>query len=76
MVVTVDELELAGLAVRKSSPTDRRARVIEVTPAGRRKVAKGEAVTEHVQQQWLATLAASERKALLGALERFLDRQR
>jgi MarR family transcriptional regulator, transcriptional regulator for hemolysin len=75
MVVTIDELELAGLAVRKPAPTDRRARVIAVTPAGRRKVAKGEAVTEHVQQQWLATLATTERKALLGALERFLDRE-
>jgi DNA-binding MarR family transcriptional regulator len=76
MVVTVDELELAGLAMRKPSPTDRRARVIAVTPAGRRKVEEGKAVTDRVQRQWLATLAATERKALLGALEQFLARQR
>src|SRR3954468_24106211 len=76
MVVTVDELELAGLAVRKPSPTDRRARVIAVTPAGKRKVEAAKAVTERIQRQWLATLAATERKALLGALEQFLARER
>ena len=34
MVVTVDELEKAGLAERRPSPTDRRARIIAVTDAG------------------------------------------
>ncbi|HWC87146.1 MAG TPA: MarR family transcriptional regulator, partial [Solirubrobacteraceae bacterium] len=34
MVVTLDELEGAGLAKRVPSSTDRRARVIEVTKAG------------------------------------------
>ena len=76
MVVTVDELELAGLAMRKASPTDRRARVIAVTPAGKRKVAEAKAVTERIQREWLATLAATEQKALLGALEQFLARER
>jgi MarR family transcriptional regulator, transcriptional regulator for hemolysin len=70
MVVTVDELELAGLAVRRPSPTDRRARVIDVTKAGERKVAQGKAVVERVQQEMLASLPASERKALLAGLER------
>ena len=35
MVVTVDELEKAGLAERRPSPTDRRARIIAVTDAGK-----------------------------------------
>ena len=76
MVVTVDELELAGLAMRKPSPTDRRARVIAVTAAGKRKVEAAKAVTERIQRQWLATLAATEQRALLGALEQFLARER
>ena len=41
MVVTIDELERAGLAERRPSPTDRRARIIAVTDAGREKVARG-----------------------------------
>jgi len=38
MVVTIDDLEAAGLAERRPSQTDRRARVIAVTKAGERKV--------------------------------------
>src|SRR5882757_6356071 len=38
MVVTLDELEAAGLAKRVASVSDRRARVVEVTTAGRAKV--------------------------------------
>ena len=34
MVVTMDELEKAGLAERRPSGTDRRARIIAVTEAG------------------------------------------
>src|SRR5262245_53953119 len=40
MVVTVDELEKAGLVERQTSPTDRRARIIVVTPEGREVSAK------------------------------------
>ena len=38
MVVTVDELEKAGLAERRPSRTDRRARVVSVAKAGERTV--------------------------------------
>ena len=44
MVVTVDELEGKGLAERLPSPTDRRARVIKVTDAGRARVAEGQQI--------------------------------
>ena len=41
MVATLDRLEKAGLAERRLSSTDRRARIVGVTPAGRRAVAQG-----------------------------------
>ena len=41
MVVTIDELERAGLAERRLSSTDRRARIIFVTEAGERLVEQG-----------------------------------
>ena len=41
MVVTMDELERAGLAERRPSSSDRRARIIAVTEAGERIVAGG-----------------------------------
>jgi len=36
MTAAVDRLEKLGLIVRKASPTDRRARVVELTPQGKR----------------------------------------
>ena len=68
MVVTIDELERDGLAERRPSPTDRRARVIAVTKAGRRKVAEADAIKERVQADVLQALPARHRKALLDAL--------
>lgn len=73
MVVTVDELERAGLAERRPDPDDRRARIIAVTPAGRRKVAEAERVKERVQADVLGELPARDRKALLEALTKLVE---
>src|SRR5215211_3447477 len=50
MVVTLDELEAAGLAERRPSSADRRARVIAVTKAGERKVRDAEAIAERTTE--------------------------
>jgi MarR family transcriptional regulator for hemolysin len=68
MVVTVDALEAAGLAERKPSATDRRARVVAVTKAGERKVREAEAVLDLVRDDVLAVLEPAERKVFLSAL--------
>jgi DNA-binding MarR family transcriptional regulator len=68
MVVTIDELEAAGLAERQPSSTDRRARVIAVTKAGKRKVADGRKLVGQVQADVLAMLPARERTAFLDTL--------
>ncbi len=68
MVVTVDELERLGLAERVASPTDRRARVIKVTEAGRERVAEGQRIIEAVQTDVLESLPASERDVFLRGL--------
>lgn len=70
MVVTVDALEAAGLAERRSSSTDRRTRVVAVTKAGRRKIEEGDAVLKRVREDVLAALPATERDAFLSALGR------
>jgi MarR family transcriptional regulator for hemolysin len=72
MVVTLDELEAAGLAERRPSPTDRRARVIAVTPAGRRKVREAEEIAARVHDDVLSALPAKERKVFLDALTRLV----
>src|SRR4051794_7862545 len=68
MVVTVDELEEKGLAERKPSSTDRRARVIGVTKAGERTVAQGQRIIDRIQGDVLESLPSKERKVFLEAL--------
>jgi MarR family transcriptional regulator, transcriptional regulator for hemolysin len=70
MVVTVDELEAAGLAERRPAPGDRRARVIKVTPTGEQKVREAEAILGRVRDDVLGSLPAEERDAFLRALGR------
>jgi len=68
MVVTLDELEAAGLAERRPSPGDRRVRVIAVTSAGKRKVREAEAIMNQVREDVLSGLAPGDRDVFLRAL--------
>src|ERR1700722_19187751 len=68
MVVTLDELERAGLAKRVPSSTDRRARVIEVTGAGHAKVTAANKIIARVQADVLASLQAREGAAFRRAV--------
>jgi MarR family transcriptional regulator, transcriptional regulator for hemolysin len=70
MVVTVDELEAAGLAERRPSTTDRRVRIIAVTPEGERAVAEGQAIVDAVHRSVLAGLAPEDRDGFVAGLER------
>ena len=70
MVVALDELEAAGLAERRPSATDRRARVVAVTKAGEDKVRQAEEIAARIQADVLDSLPASERQALYSGLRR------
>jgi MarR family transcriptional regulator, transcriptional regulator for hemolysin len=72
MVITIDELEAAGLAKRVPSKSDRRARVIAVTKAGERKVLRAEQIVEQTQQDALDELSERERKVFISALTRLV----
>ncbi|MGI5253994.1 MarR family winged helix-turn-helix transcriptional regulator [Actinacidiphila glaucinigra] len=73
MVVTMDELERAGLAERHPSPTDRRARIITVTEPGRELVARGREITARVHGDLLAALPEDERTVFASALQRLVN---
>jgi MarR family transcriptional regulator for hemolysin len=70
MVVTLDELEGAGLAERRPSATDRRARVVAVTKAGEDKVRQAEEIAARIQADVVEALPAAERQALYSGLRR------
>lgn len=68
MVVTVDALEAAGLAERRPSTRDRRARIIAVTEEGARQAARSQAIVDQVHKDALVALPEGDRKTLLRAL--------
>jgi DNA-binding MarR family transcriptional regulator len=72
MVSLIDQLEGAGLARRRPSATDRRAREIAITPTGRRLLQRARGLIAHVEDEVLAGLTAAERRELLALLRRAL----
>jgi len=73
LLVTLDELEAAGLAERRPSEKDRRVRVIAVTEAGRRTLAEAENIADRVQADVLGALSPAERKVFVDALGRLVS---
>jgi DNA-binding MarR family transcriptional regulator len=70
MVVTVDALEKAGLAERRPSSKDRRARIIVVTEEGARVAERSQEIVDRVHEKALATLTKDEREIFLRAMNR------
>lgn len=68
MVVTVDALEKAGLAERRPSPTDRRARIIAVTPEGVAMAKRSQAIVDRVHGAAIDSLPEAARGILIDAL--------
>jgi DNA-binding MarR family transcriptional regulator len=68
MVVTVDELEAAGYARRVPAPADRRARVVTVTPAGRKIAATGRRIVSRVHGEVLDAVPAARRTGFVDSL--------
>jgi MarR family transcriptional regulator for hemolysin len=73
MVVTIDELERDGLAVRQPSATDRRARIITVTEAGRHVVEEGNTVVARVRANVLSVLPDGQRETFVDGLAQLVD---
>ena len=68
MVHTVDALEQDGLATRKPSQKDSRARVVEVTEEGRKLVASTENALGVLYDEVLARLPEADREPFLRSL--------
>src|SRR5580765_7981494 len=68
MVVTLDRLERAGLAERRLSSTDRRARIVAVTPAGRDAVTQAQTLVADMYADILAVLPTSDREVFLRSM--------
>ncbi|KOU34984.1 MarR family winged helix-turn-helix transcriptional regulator [Streptomyces sp. WM6378] len=73
MVVTVDALEAAGLAERRPSSKDRRARIIAVTEEGARVARRSQKIVDGVHAEALAGLSEGDRKVFLRALNGLVE---
>ena len=69
MVVTMDGLERAGLAERRLSPSDRRARIIAVTDKGAELVERADAIVARLYADVLETLPEQWRDPFVASLE-------
>ena len=73
MVSLIDQLESTGLARRRPSARDRRAREIAITPKGRRLLQRARGMISRAENEVLAGLTAEERRDLVGLLRRALE---
>ena len=70
MTAAVDRLEKLGLVVRKSSPNDRRARVVELTAQGKRLAASCFARHAKDLEALMSVLSDREMEQLYGSLKK------
>jgi MarR family transcriptional regulator, lower aerobic nicotinate degradation pathway regulator len=68
----VTRLEAKGLIRRLPDPTDRRTRLLHVTPAGRRLIRAIEPAVQSAQRRILAPLTADERSVFMQMLQRLV----
>lgn len=73
MVVTVDALEKAGLAERRPSSADRRARIVAVTEKGAEVAAHSQRIVDGVHRDALHAVPDDEREVLVRALKRLVE---
>ncbi|GGO24300.1 MarR family transcriptional regulator [Microbispora rosea subsp. aerata] len=72
MVVTLDALEKAGLAERRPSSTDRRARIVAVTEKGAQVAKRSQEIVDEVHRAALGSLPEEEAEVLVRALNRLV----
>ena len=72
LVLLLNSLEEAGLAVRERDPEDRRRHRVSITPAGQKAVVRGERAIDSVTDEVLHNLDEDERAALRGLLAKAL----
>jgi DNA-binding MarR family transcriptional regulator len=73
MVSTVDDLERHGLAERRPSATDRRARIVAVTEKGRKAARDGQKIVDRVHRDALKAFAPADRAVFVEVLADLVD---
>lgn len=69
----VQRLQTAGLVATKAHPSDKRRRMISLTPLGRETMDAAIAKAQRSNEETLAPLSTTERKALIALLSKLSD---
>ena len=70
LIGLLDELERQDLVTREPAPADRRARIVSLTPAGKRRQAAAQADIRAMEDEFLGPLSAADRDRLRRLLTR------
>jgi DNA-binding MarR family transcriptional regulator len=70
IIVTLNDLQAAGLIAREPDPADRRARLLSITPAGNRVRRGVQGEIQRNEERVLAGLPPADRRGFLRALDR------
>ncbi|MCJ2068605.1 MarR family transcriptional regulator [Methylobacterium sp. J-030] len=73
LVRLLDQLEKSGLVARREDPTDRRAKVLVLTPAGQAVVARIEADLERLREAVFSKVSAADLEAGLRVFRAIQD---
>lgn len=74
ITTAVDRLEQKSFVSRKNHPADRRIRIVELTPKGRKLIEKAYAQHRNDMEAAVKVLSRQERTVLLDLLNRLQDR--
>ncbi|GAA3347852.1 hypothetical protein GCM10020358_64190 [Amorphoplanes nipponensis] len=72
MLRTVDDLEQRGFVERRPVPGDRRARIIALTPDGRKCLTAAEEIARHAAAELFSAMSADEMIVMRDSLVRFV----
>ena len=73
LVILLNELEAAGLVLRRRDPSDRRRHLVDITPKGRRALERAEQNIANIEDEVLGALSPKERTSLRRMLAKAIE---
>jgi DNA-binding MarR family transcriptional regulator len=73
LVILLNELEAAGLALRRRDPSDRRRHLVDITPKGRKALERAEQNIANIEDEVLRALSPKERTSLRRMLAKAIE---